>query len=105
MAELFANFEVNRDRRRPRVLVRTLTGSLALHALFVALVVYVPTVRGMLHLAGMFGDAEYVEEEYELAQIRERATMIRLSGDKLYYPPGYFSNNPYAKPAPEPEPR
>ncbi|MGH9903475.1 MAG: hypothetical protein ACRD68_16835, partial [Pyrinomonadaceae bacterium] len=94
MEELFARFEVNRTRRWP-VLARLLAASFVLHALFVVVVAYVPTARSMFRIAGMFADAEYVDEAYARAEVRERATVIRLArGDKLYYPPGYFSNVP-----------
>ncbi|HEY0081042.1 MAG TPA: hypothetical protein VGB73_20730 [Pyrinomonadaceae bacterium] len=98
MAEIFANYEVNRVPRWPRLL-RGLAGAFVLHAILAAIVIYVPTVQSMLHLAGMFGDAEYVDEDYTLAEIRQRAVMIKLSPhEKLYYPPGYFSTNPAAAP-------
>lgn len=98
MAELFKNFEINRrDPRFAQRLLRTAAGSVVLHAVFVALVVFVPTVRSMFHIATMFSDADYVEEDYTLAEIRERAVMVKLGPtEKLYYPPGYFSANPAA---------
>jgi hypothetical protein len=100
MAELFDDFEINRTPRWPR-LSRALAGSLVLHGLLTAAVVYVPTLQSMLHIAGMFSGADYVAEDYEMADIRERATMIQLAPqEKLYYPPGYFSNSPFAPPAP-----
>lgn len=102
MGELFEKFEVNRDRRFGHRLLRTLAGSIALHALLVALVIFIPMVQSMLHIAAMFSSAEYVDEDYTLADIRERAVMIKLDpSQKLYYPPGYFSTNPTAPIAPE----
>jgi hypothetical protein len=117
MAELFENFEINRTPRGPR-LWRTVAGSFALHAALFALVAYVPTLQSMLHIARLFSDAGYVEEDYELADVRERATMITFAPhEKLYYPPGYFSTNAptapvadaqiveQARPLPTPRPR
>ncbi|HEV2765093.1 MAG TPA: hypothetical protein VGV38_19075 [Pyrinomonadaceae bacterium] len=103
MAELFDSFEINADRRWPRVL-RTLAGSVVVHALLVAAIVFVPSLRSALHLVGVFAGADYVDEDYALADVRDRATIIRLSQDKLYYPPGYFTVNPTAPRAAEAEP-
>lgn len=115
MAELFDEFEINREPRGPR-LARTVAGSLVLHGLLVLAVLYVPALRSALKIAGMLSDADYVEEDYELAGIRD-ATIVRLSQDKLYYPPGYFTLNPNApvareelkeakpKPTPSPTPK
>ena len=100
MAELFERFEINADRRWPRLL-RTLAGSLVLHGLLVAAVVFVPSLRSALHIVGVFAGADYVDEDYTLADVRDRATIIRLSQEKLYYPPGYFTVNPTAPPAVE----
>ena len=105
MAKLFENFELNRTPRWPH-LARTLAASVFVHAALFAVVAYVPTVRSMLHIAGMFGGAEYVDEDYSRIDIRERAVMLKLDGpqEKLYYPAGYFNNyagQPTAAPAPE----
>ena len=96
MAELFANFEINRTPRWPR-LARLLAASFVVHLILVAAAIYVPTVRRALHLASMFSNADYVYEDYATSEIRERAQIINLAG-KLYYPPGYFSTD---KAAPE----
>ncbi|HYP53243.1 MAG TPA: hypothetical protein VEQ42_06860 [Pyrinomonadaceae bacterium] len=113
MAELFDKFEINKEQRWPR-LARTVAGSLVVHALLVAAVLYVPTLRSALKIAGMLSDADYVEEDYTLADIKN-ATIIRFSREKLYYPPGYFTLNPNApvaevkevqpKPTPRPTPK
>ncbi|HEX8472665.1 MAG TPA: hypothetical protein VF666_01405 [Pyrinomonadaceae bacterium] len=93
MAELFQNFEINRVPRWPLV-TRLLMGSIVLHALFITAIAYAPTVRSMLQIAGMFAGAEYVDEDYQRINIRERATMLTFAKptEKLYYPPGYFTN-------------
>ncbi len=92
MAELFDNYEINRTPRWPR-LARTLAGSLVLHGLLVLAVATMPTVQAALHLFGMISDADYVSEAYTLGEIRERATIINIADQKLYYPPGYFETN------------
>ena len=96
MAELFANFEINRTPRWPR-LARLLAASCVVHLMLVAAAIYVPTVRRALHLASMFSNADYVDEDYATSEIRERAQIINPAG-KLYYPPGYFSNDKTAPP-------
>ncbi len=96
MAEIFKNYEVNRARHFSSRLMRFVAGSFALHALFVAAVLYVPAVRSALHLAGLFSGVDYVDEDFTKGEIRgERAQVIKLSSTegKLYYPPGYFSKN------------
>ena len=97
MAELFEEFEVNREPRS-RSLARTTLLSLALHAGLVALVLYGPTVRAFWQLASMVTGAEYGDEAYERGSVRERAVMISPH-EKLYYPPGYL--NPNLPPAPD----
>ncbi len=91
MSELFANVEINRTPRAPRLL-RVLGVSALLHLSFVAALIYVPTVRAMFQLAGMFASADYVDEAYTTADVRERATLINLTDTKFYYPAGYFTS-------------
>ena len=103
MAELFDNFEINRSPRWPR-LARTLAGSLAVHLLLVAAVLYVPALQSILRAAGTVAGVEFVDEEYDRTLIGQRATVINVSDhyEKLYYPPGYFStNDPTAPLAPD----
>jgi len=113
MAELFDNFEINREPRWPR-LARTAAGSLVVHGLLVLAVLYIPTLQSALKIAGMLSDTDYVEEDYTLADV----TMVKLPRQKLYYPPGYFAVNPTAplardaelkeakpKPTPRPTPK
>lgn len=102
MAELFDDFEINRKPRWPR-LVRALGGSLILHGLIVAAVAFAPTVRAVFVFVGMASEADYVDEDYTLGDVRERAIMIKLSGphEKLYYPAGYFEVNSPTAPAAE----
>ncbi|HVG39292.1 MAG TPA: hypothetical protein VM870_08395 [Pyrinomonadaceae bacterium] len=90
MSELFADYEINRTPRWPR-LARLGAASLVLHGLVVASVIYVPAVREVLNLAHMFSESEYVDGDYAKIAIGERAQMISLSGDGFQYPPGYFS--------------
>jgi hypothetical protein len=102
MAELFDDFEINRKPRGSR-LTRSLVGSLIVHGLLVAAFAFAPTVRAAFVLMGMASEADYVDEDYTLGEIRERATIIKLSdpNQKLYYPPGYFEVNSPVAPAAE----
>lgn len=97
MGELFEEFEVNREPRS-KGLARTTLLSLAVHAVFIALVLYGPTVHAFWQLASMVTGAEYADEAYERGTVRERAVMISPQ-EKLYYPPGYL--NPTQPPAPD----
>jgi hypothetical protein len=113
MAELFADFEVNKTPRAPKLL--RLTGiSFVLHALFFAAIIYVPVLRAAFHVAERFSGTEYVDEDYEKVNISD-AVMLDARG-KFQYPPGYF-DAPVAKfdveiveqavpvPTPKPTPR
>jgi hypothetical protein len=97
MAELLADFEINKTPRWRKLLSLT-SISFVLHALFFAAIIYVPVLREAFHLGSKFSDAEYVDEDYEKINIRE-AVMISGS-EKFQYPPGYF-NNDFNNPAPE----
>src|SRR5215210_2338075 len=90
MAELFENFEINREPRWP-ILSRLAVASLVLHAALVASAVYVPGVRSALNIAYLFSDAKYVDEDYNRTAVGERAQMIDLAHEKFQYPEGYFA--------------
>lgn len=90
MTELFAEFEIDRDPRWPRLL-RLAAASLALHMMFVAAVVYIPGVRSALNIASMFSGADYVDEDYTKTSIGDHATIVDLADEKFHYPEGYFS--------------
>jgi hypothetical protein len=92
MAEIFHTHErLNRDTRTAWML-RTLGASLAAHALFLAAVVYVPAVRDAFSLANTLSGLSFVEEDYTKTVIGQRAdVMLNFADNKLYYPPGYFS--------------
>src|SRR5437764_6569437 len=108
MAELFADFEVNKEPRWRRLL-RLVAVSFVLHVLFFAAILYVPILREMFHLADKASGVKFVDEDYEKTQIRDRAVLIDVS-HRLQYPPGYFDANPtgsaepIAQPTPAPTP-
>lgn len=99
MAQLFANFEVNRVPRWP-MMSRLLMASIVAHGLFMVAVAYVPSVRGMFGAAGKLSGFEFVSEDYDRSLIGQRATVINVASDgKLYYPADYFGAvSPYADP-------
>lgn len=100
MAEIFHTHErLNRDTRTPWML-RTLGASLAAHALFLASVVYVPAVRDTFSLASTLSGLQFVDEDYTKTVVGQRAdVMLNFADNKLYYPPGYFSQT--ALPSPD----
>ncbi len=93
MAELLANYEINRTARWPRVL-RFLVGSIVLHTIAVASVIYIPAVRNALSLVNAFRGADYVNEDYTGIDPRD-VQILRFNNPngKFQYPPGYFSQN------------
>jgi len=100
MAEIFHTHEtMNRDTRTPWML-RTLGASLAAHALFIASIVYIPAVRDTFSLASTLSGLRFVEEDYTKTVVGQRAdVMLNFADNKLYYPPGYFSQT--ALPSPD----
>jgi len=98
MAEIFhSHARLNRETRLPRML-RTLGASLVAHALFLAAVIYVPAVRDTFRLASTLTGIQFVEEDYTKTAVGQRATMINLADNKLYYPAGYFSQTTLPSP-------
>lgn len=90
MAELFQDFELNKSPWWEQVW-RIAAGSVALHAVIVASVLYVPAFREALNIASVFSNTKYVDEDYNKTAIGERAVLINAR-DVFEYPPGYFSN-------------
>jgi outer membrane biosynthesis protein TonB len=106
MAELFADFDLERRAPRAQPMLRTLAGSIILHAVFVLCLIYVPAVRDTFQVASALRGLRVVDEDYNATQVGERATVINLADNKLYYPPGYFelANGQQVAPAPTPPP-
>jgi len=90
MAELFANFEVNREARGP-VILKLLAGSLALHVVASLCLVYVPGVRAAFNIASLVAGAKYVDKDYERTEIVDEVQLVQLTGEKFHYPEGYFA--------------
>jgi hypothetical protein len=90
MAQLFDTFEVNRVPRWP-LMSRLVALSVVLHGLFFVAIVYVPALRGLLHVASTMSGIEFSREDYDKTLLGQRATVIKFAPhEKLYYPPDYF---------------
>lgn len=90
MSELFAKFEVNKELRWP-VISKLLVGSLALHSVVIACVLFIPGVRNAFNLASLIADTKFVDKAYERTEIGDDVTLIDLTSDKFRYPDGYFA--------------
>jgi hypothetical protein len=90
MAELFADFEVNREPRWDRVL-KLFGGSLALHLLVLICVLYIPGLRAAFNIATLIADTSFVEKPYARTEIGD-VQLVELSSEKFHYPEGYFAS-------------
>jgi hypothetical protein len=100
MAELFDGFEINRVPRWP-LLSRLLALSVVLHGLFIVTVAYVPSLRGLLYVAGTVSGFKLVSEDYDPTLVGQRATVVQLPPhEKLYYPSDYFGASEVAETSP-----
>lgn len=90
MAELFERVEINRAPRWP-LMTRLVALSVVAHGMFLVAVVYVPTLRGLLSVAGAMSGIQLVSEDYDRTLIGRRATIVQLGPhEKLRYPSDYF---------------
>ncbi len=103
MAELFTNFEVNKERRWP-IVCWLLEGSLAFHLLVVAGVLYVPGVRDAFNIAALLSDTTFVDKAYEKTEIGDDVQIVELSSNKFRYPDGYFASESQPGMVPPPAP-
>src|SRR6185295_19110520 len=104
MSQLFANFEVNKQPRWP-IISKLLIGSLVLHVICAASVLYVPGLRSAFNLASLVAGTRIVEKDYEKTQIGDDVQLIELASDKFHYPDGYFAPEgqlPAVVPSPTP---
>jgi|SRR5437773_4329878 len=106
---LFDDFEVNREPFWPRI-NRLLGGSIILHIIVVACVVFIPPVRDALSIAAMFSDAGFVDRGYSKTHIANDAELLTMTTDQFRYPEGYWLIDqgieipPLATPTPTPAP-
>jgi hypothetical protein len=96
--EIFhTHYKLGRDEEaRTGPLLRLIGGSVIAHAVFLAAVVYVPAVRDTFALANTLSAFQVVSEDYKKTEVHERATIINLAAQQLYYP--YDLQNPPASP-------
>jgi hypothetical protein len=90
MAELFANFEVNREPRWP-IISKLLAGSLAFHVLMSVIVLFVPGVRDAFNLATLIAGTRFVDKPYERTEIADDVQWVEMASNKFHYPEGYFA--------------
>lgn len=119
MAELFhTHEELARDEHeRTRPFLRWIGGSVLAHAILLACLLYVPAVRDTFLVASTLSGFRFVSHDYEKTQVYERAVIINLAAQQLYYPydlqtPGALPPSPTdptfvasVNPTPEPTPR
>ena len=98
---LFENFEVNPEPFWPRI-VRLLGGSVALHLVLIACVVFIPPVRDALSIAAMFSGAGFVDRAYNKTKIENEGDIVEIATEKFHYPAGYFAMDAQALPSPTP---
>jgi len=98
---LFENFEVNPEPFWPRI-TRLLGGSIAVHLVLIACVVFIPPVRDALSIAAMFSGAGFVDRAYNKTKIENEGDIVEISTEKFHYPEGYFALDAQALPSPTP---
>lgn len=103
MAELFEEFEVNRELRWPLIL-RLLGSSLAAHLLVVIFVLYVPGVRAAFNIASLVAGTTFVDKPYSRTEIGDEVQLVELANDKFHYPEGYFALESQWSTTPTPAP-
>jgi outer membrane biosynthesis protein TonB len=99
---LFENFEVNATPFWPKV-SRLIGGSVVLHLVLVACVVFIPPVRDALSIAAMFSDVGFVDRAYNKTEI-EAGDITEITTEKFHYPEGYFAMDQVGFPSPSPTP-
>jgi len=90
MAQLFANFEINKEPKWP-ILLRLIVGSVVLHLGLVWMVVYVPAFRDALNIAALIANTKFVDKAYNRTQIGDEIDFVQLTNEKFHYPEGYFA--------------
>ncbi|MFN2514767.1 MAG: hypothetical protein ABR556_01010 [Pyrinomonadaceae bacterium] len=90
MAELFANFEVNRQPRWP-IIAKLLSGSVALHLLVLICVLYIPGLRDAFNIASLIADTKFVDRSYARTEIGDDVQLVDVAREKFHYPEGYFA--------------
>jgi hypothetical protein len=102
MAEIFQTHEElgTQGEQRARTFLRWLGGSVVAHALLLAAFVYIPVLRDTFSLANELSGFRVVSKDYEKTKVYERATIINLAAQQLYYPAGFFDASQPVAPSP-----
>jgi hypothetical protein len=91
MTELFKDFEVNWEHRWP-VVSKLLGGSVVLHLIAVACLIYIPGVRDAFNIAALFSDTKFVDRAYDRTVIEDDVQFVQIGGaEKFRYPDGYWA--------------
>jgi hypothetical protein len=91
MAELFGNFEVNKDSRTG-LLLRLVGASLFVHLVFLWMILYVPAFRDTLNVAALIANTRFVDRAYNATEISDQVQLLEFP-DKFRYPDGYFATD------------
>jgi hypothetical protein len=92
MAEIFqTHYALEGDEgARAQKFTRWLGASVLAHAVLLAVAVFVPAVRDTFSLARELSGFRVVSKDYDKTKVYERAEIINLAAQQLYYPAGYF---------------
>jgi len=106
MSEIFhTHHEMARDEQEwGPPLLRLLGGSVIVHVLMLGAILYVPALRDAFMVANALAGFGFVSEDYEKTRVEyERATIINLAAQQLYYPSGYLQDQTALPPPDAPQ--
>ncbi|MCA1613906.1 MAG: hypothetical protein LC800_07110 [Acidobacteria bacterium] len=106
MSEIFhTHHEMARDEQEwTAPLLRLLGGSVIAHLIMLGAILYVPALRDAFMVANALAGFGFVSEDYEKTRVEyERATVINLAAQQLYYPAGYLQDQTALPPADAPQ--
>lgn len=98
---LFEHFEVNSEPFWPRI-SRLLGGSVVLHLILAACIIFIPPVRDALSIALVLSGGRFVDRPYTKTQIENEGDIVELATEKFHYPEGYFAMDQLPVPTPTP---
>lgn len=103
MSDLFADSQINLEPRWP-ILSMLTGGSLVLHAVLLASLVYVPGLRDAFNIAALMANTGYVDQGYTKTEVGDNAQILALAENKFRYPPGYFATEEQLRALAQPTP-
>lgn len=98
---IFENYEVNSEPFWPRI-SRWLGGSVIVHLILAACVIFIPPVRDALSIALVLSGGRFVDRPYNKTQIENQGDIVELTTEKFHYPEGYFAMDQLPSPSPTP---